>query len=243
MNGYINEQNFIKELNNKKYKDINIILQDFIKSIFPTIKDNDVITAQKYGYYAKTDIVIEVNNIKKGISIKFGNKNSIHTEPINKFMTFLSNLEYKESDKFLEYIYSDGTKNNTGNIRLSNEEYIKTHLNDVLAINKELEKIKDKLIIRSLIKTDVNYKVTVDAFILGETNDFLWATTEEIINYLQNISNKSNSVHISNLYIQSWNKNIKKNPKYEHCRNYIQIKWYSMFDDFIKITQNRIYKV
>lgn len=243
MKGYTNEKNFINEINNKKYKEINILLQEFIKAIFPSIKNNDIIQAQKYGYYAKTDIIIEVNNIKKGISIKSGSKNSVHIEPINKFVKFLNNLEYKEIDKFLAYIYSDGTINNTGKNRISTEEYIKYHLNDLLIINKELEKIKEKIIIRSLIKTDVNYKVTVDAFILGEPNDFLWATKEEVIDYLQNISNESKNAHISNLYIQNWNKNIIQNPKYEHCRNYIQIKWYSMFDDFIKIMQNRIHKV
>lgn len=81
----------------------------------------------------------------------------------------------------------------------------------------------------------MNYKINVDAFIEGTVNDFIWATTDEVINYLARVNKDSSGVHISNLYIQNWNKNIKRNPKYEHCRNYIQIKWYSIFDDLIQI--------
>jgi len=54
-----------------------------------------------------------------------------------------------------------------------------------------------------------------------------------------NVNQKSFGVRVSRLFIQTWNKNIKYNPKYEYCREYIQVKWYSMFDDFIEITCDR----
>lgn len=106
---------------------------------------------------------------------------------------------------------------------------------DINLINKSLLKIKSILIIRFLIKTDINYKVDVNLFIIGTINDFIWATTDEIINYLSDINNGSTSVHVSNLFIQNWDKNLNYSPKYEYCRNYVQVKWYSMFDDIIKI--------
>ena len=53
---------------------------------------------------------------------------------------------------------------------------------------------------------------------------------------------KDNGLSVSNLYIQSWNKNIIKNPKYEYCRHYFQVKWYNMPDDIIEIMNNRVQK-
>lgn len=69
-NGYKNEFELICALNNKKFKDINIIFFDLVKCLFPDIRGNGLIKAYKYGKYAKADMVLEVNDVKKGISIK-----------------------------------------------------------------------------------------------------------------------------------------------------------------------------
>ncbi len=237
--GYQNELEFINYLNNKKYEEINILMHELLITLFPDIKGHDTITCYKYGSYAKVDIVIAVRGIKKGISIKSGICNSVHLEPIDKFMSYLCMFNFTETDKFLRYLYSDGTNNNTGKTRQSNSEYKLNHQDDIISINKNLNTIKDYLINRFLIETDIHYKIKVDAFIEGNVNDFLWATSEEVLNHLRNCNSNTSGVHVSNLYIQNWNKNLKYNPKYERCRNYIQVKWYSIFDDLIKIMCNR----
>ena len=103
----------------------------------------------------------------------------------------------------------------------------------------ELSKLKKFLIKRFLLETDIHYKVCVDAFIHGTPNDFLWVSSNEVITFLENSDVNSNSLHVSNLYIQSWNKNLIRNNRYEHCREYIQVKWFSMYNDIIKIMSNR----
>lgn len=239
VDGYQNEYEFIKYLNKKKFKEVNILMQEFLKALFFNIKEEDVIIAYKYGKYAKVDMVIKVNNVSKGISIKCGGKNSVHVEKIDKFIEHLEKYNFKYKDELLRYLYSDGTNNNSGGHRQSSSEYKIGHETDISLINQNLQKISKDLIIRFLIKTDVNYKIKVDGFIEGYVNDFLWATTEEVVNYLTNINDESSGVHVSNLFIQNWNKNLKYNPKYEYCRSYIQVKWYSMFDDIVKIMCNR----
>lgn len=239
MNGYLNEITFINYLNNKKYEEINIPMQELLKKLYPNIKNKDKIYAYKYIRYAKADVVIVVRRKKKGISIKSGSKNSVHVEKIEKFVKYLQKYKFKEKDKLLKYLYSDGTINNTGIIRQSAEEYKNNHSDEIKLINEELNKIKRYLIERFLIVSDIKYKVKVDAFIYGYLDDFLWATKEEVIKYLYDIKNESSGVHISNLFIQNWNKNIIKNFKYEYCRNYIQVKWYSIFDDIVKIMCSR----
>ena len=238
--GYLVEITFINYLNNSLYKELNPIMQDLLKALYPYIKDNDKIIAYKYGKYAKVDIVIIVRGIKKGISIKTGSKNSVHLEKINKFSIFLLKNKFTNTMQLKKYLYSDGTTNNTGKYRITADEYKKNNIEEINEINRQLNKIKKILIKRFLIKTDINYKVNVNAFIYGYVNDFLWATTDEVVECLLEKDIYSTGVHISSLFIQNWDKNIKQNEKYEYCREYIQVKWYSLFDDFIYIMNKRV---
>lgn len=241
LNGYKNEFDFINSLNNHTYDELNILLQDVIIKLFPNILKTDVIKAYKYGRYAKADIVVSVNDIKRGISLKCGYKNSVHLESIKRFIKYLSDIGESQEiiDMFLRYMYSDGTNNNTGNFRLSNEQYIYENQLDIENINIMLKKYKSNLIKRFLIDTYINYTVKADLFIHGTINDFIWVTADEVQSFLENNINLSKSVHCSNLYIQNWNKNISRNNKYEHCREYIQVKWFGMYDDMIAIMANR----
>lgn len=242
-NGYKNEINFINEIDGKKVKELNPILQELIMTLFPNVRKYEVVRATKYGRYAKTDIVLTIRHKRKGISIKSGYKNSVHVEPISKFKKYLefNGVRSETIEKFKEYIYSDGTNNNTGKRRMSNAEYIDIKQNDIIEINKELEKLKKKLIKRFLIETDIKYRVKVDAFIHGEPNDFIWVTASEVEEYLEQKEIKSTSVHSGKLYIQTWDKNLIRNPKYENRREYIQVKWFSMYDDMIEIMSKREY--
>jgi len=242
MNGYKNEYEFINYLNNKQFKDVHVIFQDLLTSLFPNISDDDFIIAKKYGKYAKADMVIEVNGIKKGISIKCGEKNSVHVEKIDKFVMFLIKNDYKHIEEILRYLYSDGTTNNTRTYRTSVTEYQKDHIEEINNINSSFDDIelKRKLLYRFLINADVNYTVKVDAFIYGTVDNFMWCTTEDVLNFLENKNISSNSLHVGSLYVQQWNKNLCYNPKYEYCREYIQVKWYSMFDDLISIMNEKL---
>ena len=90
--GILNEYVFINNINDKKYKETNILIQELLKTLYPWIKENDLIIAYKYGKYAKTDIVISVRNVKKGISIKSGDRNSVHLEKVDTFCKYISTI-------------------------------------------------------------------------------------------------------------------------------------------------------
>lgn len=239
--GYNNEIEFIESLDNKKFEELNPLLQDVVENLYPNIKPKDIIKATKYGRYAKTDIVVSVRNKKRGISIKTGYKNSVHIEPLNVFKKYLlkNDVVSENIDLLFRYIYSDGTNNNTGIKRISNADYIDEHEEDVKKMNEMFSILKKKLIKRFLIETDVKYQVQPSIFIHGEVNDFIWVTAEEVQNYLEQEEIDSTSVHSGKLYIQCWDKNLKRNEKYEYCRDYIQVKWFSMYDDMIAIMSKR----
>jgi hypothetical protein len=165
----------------------------------------------------------------------------VHVESLNIFEKYLlkNGISTEIIDLFFRYIYSDGTNNNTGIKRISNADYIDAHKDDVKKLNEIFNVLRQKLIKRFLIETDIKYLVQPNIFIHGEINDFIWATAEEIQNYLEKEDIYSTSVHSGKLYIQCWDKNLNRNEKYEYCRNYIQVKWFSMYDNMIEIMSKR----
>ena len=94
LNGYQNEFDFINYLNKSKFRNLNIVMQEFLRALFPDIDDDDFIAAYKYGRDAKVDMVIVVKGVRKGISIKSGNKNSVHVEKIEQFILFLKTFNH-----------------------------------------------------------------------------------------------------------------------------------------------------
>lgn len=43
------------------------------------------------------------------------------------------------------------------------------------------------------------------------------------------------SLHISILTLQPMSRNLNYNPRYEVCRNLVQVKWYNISDDIIEV--------
>ena len=244
MEGFKNEYDFVIAINNKKVNELNPMLQDLIYTIFNNIKDNEIIKAWRNHYNQKTDVLIKIGNAIKGISIKLGSRNSVHTEHINEFIKFLRehNISQNVIDKYLKFHYADGTNNNTGINRLSLEEYKVNHQKEIDDINYCF--MDKKLIIDAInrfVIRGTNSEYDISAIILGTPNDFLWLKSEDIINILLfHASSYCTSPHFSNLVCQPIARCINHNQKYEKFRNYVQIKWYSLFDDIIEIKSDTI---
>ena len=243
MTGKDNEYEFVKNLNNKKIKELNPLLNSLLESLFPNESDDSIVNCWLNHYPQKSDILIKVNSQIKGISIKLGSRNSVHVEPITEFIHFLiaNNISKESVVEYLKYHYGDGTTNGKGIKRISVEEYKKEHQEEIDKLNKELNDINllKKAINRFVIQGN-NSDFQIDALIYGGVNDFLWISKEDIINILlKERDNYSTGVHFSNLFIQPKSRCLNYNPKFEKDRYCIQIKWYSLFDDIMK---NMYYK-
>ena len=57
----------------------------------------------------KPDIIIEINNKRKNVSIKKGSGNSVHQEDIDLFIDFLTtlNISEKAKNELLKYLQED----------------------------------------------------------------------------------------------------------------------------------------
>ena len=236
--GIDNEIEFAESFNNKRFCDLNILQQDFIEDLFGKVKKLSYIRAWKCKYNFKTDIYIKIDDIVKRVSIKKGINNSIHTEPISEFIHFLieNNINEKLIEKYLKYHYADGTTNGSGKKRLSGLEYKKEHQADLdeinVAINTNdlLNKIVDRFILKG-----TNAYLAIDVLVYGDAQNFIWLKSDEIKEIIKSkINYYSTGIHFGPLFCQPKDRCLNYNPKYNKDRFLIQIKWYSIFDDYIE---------
>lgn len=240
--GYQNEFLFVLEFNNKKVEELNPLLRNVIDDIFPNIDKNKIIKSwRNHNNYEKADIFIKIDNNIKIISIKKGSRNSVHVESLKDFKKFLkeANCNDKIIDKYISFHY--GIDKDDNNKILSSKEYNKKYSTDISEINKELLKLNIDKVIDRFILSGNHSSYQVNGIIYGTPEDFLWINRNQIIEILKShISNTSSSIHISDLYIQPMNRCINNNEKYAWCRDYIQVKWYNLFDDIIEIMNKRL---
>ena len=147
INGFQNELEIKRELDNKTIKELNPMYRSFIEDLFSNINDSDLINCIIDDSNKKHDIVISIKNEKRYISIKKGIKNSVHVEGISSFIHFLIQNHVKRNVviEYLKYHYADGSTNGTGINRLSAEEYKKENQEKIDMINAEINN-KDLLI-------------------------------------------------------------------------------------------------
>lgn len=236
-NGKQNEFDFVLMFNGKKVKELDPNSYELIHDIFNNIDDNSVIKSWRNHYKQKTDVMIKIENIIKGISIKTGSKNSVHVEPLSSFVRFLeeNGVPFNVIDMYLKYHFADGTNDGTGEKRIGSDDYKLIHFNDIRIINEYFnkEKIICKAIDRFIIYGN-NSNYSIDAICLGEPNNYVWITRNDIIKIIKyRTKDISSGVHFSCLFCQPQARNLNNNPLYEKKRYCVQIKWYSLFDDII----------
>lgn len=246
INGFDNEFLFVKYLNGKKIRELNPMMYELIKSLFPYDSEDSVIKAWKNHYKQKSDIFVKVNGTMKGISIKKGIKNSVHTEGISSFIHFLieNKVPREIVIEYLKYQYVDGTTNGKGQFRQSIEQYKQENQDKIDKINEVLnnEKILRNAILRFVTKGN-NSNYQIDAIVHGEANNFIWATTNEISEIILSKKNSySTSVHFGPMICQPKTRCLNYNPLYEKDRFIVQIKWYSLYDDIVYYRNDNLIK-
>ena len=237
--GIKKEFEFVNYINNKKINELNENMKGFLKFIFDNIEEEDIIKCEKIMSKDKSDVKITYKDESKCVSLKSGNGVSVHTESINHFVVFLKNININEKiiNYFLLYFYGDSTINGCGQVRFSAEEAIDRYKKEISIFNKYVN--HNNIIVsfsRRVLFEGLERNNCADYIYYGDVVNGLWASKEEIINYL--ISNKCMDIitpHFSCLTCQNWCRNIVYNKKMESHRYYIQVKWHSIKTDLKKI--------
>ncbi len=237
--GYKNEYDFAKAINNKKYSDLKNPLKNFVKFIFDDVKNEDILKCKRYGTYDKADVYIELNGERKNISIKSGQRVSVHAEIISSFTEYLKKIHINKTiiDYLLLYHYGDYTLDGKGKVRLTAKELKIIYEKEINLFNKYVnhKNIIRKIIIRCLFEGTSKENIA-DYIYYGTVQDGVYASREEITKYLCNANVKNiPAPHFSLLIYQNWNRNIVDNKKLESHRYYCQFKWPSILEDLQNI--------
>ncbi len=249
--GFQNEINIEKSLNEKIYDKLNPNLKHFLDDIFRgyNLKGRRI-HAIRSKQNVKPDFYLHIDGIPKEvyISVKKGSGNSVHQEKLSSFVDFLKKegLPANVIKSLKLYHYSDGTIDNTGNIRKDTKDFVKENP-DILDILNEYfsdENFVEKLFYRFVFTGNIEDAPTTDYLYHGNVSSGVWASREEILKYQKEKSKKdSKAFCIGLLTYQTWNKNLRRNPNTENRRDVLQLKWGSMESDLIKITSYRdLYK-
>ena len=237
--GYENEEEFANYLNGKQVGRVYPNFLELLYKLYGYLDYKDYIECWVNKSKRKADIYIKIDGYVRGISIKKGVKNSVHVESIGTFVSFFREIGIDEDiiEKFLYYQYADGTINGTGKTRISSSLYREKHQKDIDEINKVLndEKYINAFVNRFVLQGNKS-EYEVDAIIYGVVEDFIFITKEEVYYIMRkHLEDEISSLHISLLTLQPMARNLNYNPKYEACRNQIQVKWYNISDNIIEV--------
>ena len=237
--GYENEEEFATYLNGKQVGRVYPNFLELLNKLYGYLDYDDYIECWVNKSKRKADIYIKINGYVRGISIKKGVKNSVHNESIGTLVSFFRKLGIDEDiiKKFLYYQYADGTINGTGKTRISSSLYREKHQKDIDEINKVLndEKYINAFVNRFVLQGNKS-EYEVDAVIYGVVEDFIFITKEEVYYIMRkHLKDEISSLHVSLLTLQPMARNLNYNPKYEACRNQVQVKWYNISDNIIEV--------
>lgn len=234
------EYEIINHINKNKYASkMNKNIRTFLEEIFNENLDNILITATKYCDNYKPDIVIKAGTKKVYISVKSGKDNSVHQEHIHSFCNFLSELNI--NSYIIDYLklfhFNDGTINGSGSNKRDAFDFYKSNSNLCIEINKELNKIENKkqCLKRILFEGEYHNLPSVDYIYHGSYKKGIWASKEQILEYLLSKHLDTLSIHISKIYYQVWQRNLKNIEDSEFRRYFVQFKWHTIEQDLCKI--------
>lgn len=237
--GFENEKKFAKIIDNKRVNQLSSIFKDILYSLFTDVNENDYVECWQSKYYEKADIKLRINDEIKGISIKSGKYCSMHQEATNTFYPFLKKIgiDNRIIDKF--EMYMQGFVKGK---RVDAITYIFNNYKDIQKISEKFNEyyIKTNLILRFIFLGTEKQSYGCDAIIYGTPDNFLWATKNEILEYLINYQ-KGDTVYIkfSAFNIKNYDRNLRNNHSRISKQKDIQVKWYTIKEDLKNIEKIR----
>jgi len=243
--GFANENEIIDYLNTTKYYDnLNGNFKSFLSFLFRQNLNGKIIKAYKPTGQVKPDIGIIIDESEKYVSVKKGSGNSVHQEQLVQFESFLNTCGVSNEiiNHLKEFHYGDGSTDGNGGDRIRASQWQAQNPQKITQINDALntENMLMESLNRFLFMGNIPNAPIVDILYHGNIENGLWASREEIIEHLIPNRNHTTTVHFSNLTYQVWNRNLNYNPKTANRRHTMQLKWPSLTNDLIDITEKRL---
>lgn len=232
--GFINEKELRLYINSNNYATYNKNMQKFLRFVFgDSFSASKPFEAEPKGGLVKPDLCIKHNGVTKYISIKKGSGNSVHQEKISVFFPYIEKLLGSNAlNNLKKFHYGDDTTDDTGEIRYSAAECKRRYSEEVSSLNLELNKwsVLEDFLDRFIFIGNVG-SLSADVVYHGTINSGLWASKEEIKNYIKNNKFSAKAVHFGPLTYQVWGRNEKRTAVHPDRRYVMQVKWSSITKD------------
>lgn len=229
-----NEHDISGYLNWKKIKDINPNMKKFIHFMFWDVDENSLIKSKSVWWTNKADVSIEINWIKKNISIKKWSWNSVHQEPVEEFIDFLKQTYPKEADNKIFnsirfFIWWDWTLDWTWKKedRMSAGSFKKKYPWHIKIINNYFSNKKEDLIRRFVVNWAKSH-VSADYVYHWTVNSWIREESDTLVKKILNDEWWASAIPIWALTFQAWNRWVWKDTKAstEKKRGVIQLKFW-----------------
>ncbi len=241
--GCLNEELLINYINGFMFSDFNKNIQNFLDFTFNgNIDLNKPFFASKCrGGQVKPDLIIEHNSEIKYISIKKGGGNSVHQEKISVFFPFFEEVCGTQALNNLKlFHYGDDTLNDSGEFRYDADECQNRYQLQIMQLNNIINDydLLPLFLDRFLFVGNVNSNLVVDVIYHGTIDNGIWASRDEIFEYFLANNFPSKTVHFGTLTYQVWGRNNNYTAVHPDRRYVMQIKWGSIYSDFVEIRRN-----
>lgn len=146
--GFLNEEKFVYEINDKLYKELNNNLKFFVRFLFPFINDDDRLHCFRTEEPIKPDIIIQWKDKYRFVSLKYGMSECLHGESIPSFVEYLRSINVDEEiiNILRKFLYGDGTLDGSGTHRLNGLEIRYALKEEIEIFNKYFEDRKDLML-------------------------------------------------------------------------------------------------
>ena len=233
--GFNNEYGIIEAIHGKKIGELPYHFRSWIEMLFG--KTDDVLIGKKLNNEQKADMVIKCGDKSKYISIKSGDLNTYHAEPIQLFIPFLRSIGV--SEKTLKTIvffhYGDNTFDGSGPMRFTSAELRKTYPKIFKEASEELSQsnILNPVIERCILKGRFDNNHLIDGIYHGTAEGGFFISTKQIKAILLRKTHrrKNGTINLIMLSYQPGSRNLWGIPGSEQKRNQVEIKWRSFIKD------------
>lgn len=245
--GFQNERDFVLLFNEKVISELDNNSQKFLCELFnEEIDEEERIICWKNKTNQKADIFIKYKNYVKGISLKCGNSNSVHSESVQDFKRYLEKIDipYKISDNYFSYHYGYKRDEN-GDIDfsriLSADEYKSFYQNEIDLFNKYINETRiivdmiDRFIVRGR-----NSDYDIAALVVGTVDDYIWIMKYDLYDLI--LSKKGlyhTSPHISCLTFGPKKRNLDGDSKNKRDRYLVCVRWNFIKESIIEFKNKK----
>lgn len=240
--GIENEIDLVEYLSNAPYGGLCNNMRYLVDFLFgPQDDEEKIIKCTKTDLSMKPDFFLEIDNVKKYVSVKSGMAKLVHEEQIKEFVLFLRSIGVsKETQKtILYYHYGDGTLDGTGTKRYSFEDLTKILAQRIKAANKELNndyEIMMKFADHCLFDGSKKEYISADCIYHGDIFYGDAITKDDVHSFIKKKTwNGFGGLHIGPLFFRPHARYLDGEIKSEWRRNQVDVTWPNLHDNIVKM--------